>query len=276
MSAGGFGSGGHEVIVRRKRPAARREEHYGGSWKIAFADFMTAMMALFLLLWLVNLKSDEYKKGIANFFNPVALDDSRSASDGVLAGEVTDGKADGGAGGKAEPEGTADASEGDGHASATHDEGIEELREDIVARLSAAVDLETLAENVIIEVTQDGLRIQITDRDRIPMFPVGSTGMTPAAVAIVQAIGASIATVPNDVAITGHTDGLPYRDTAGFDNWDLSAGRANSARRVLVAAGVSEERISRVEGLADRDHLVPENPADPRNRRIGITVLRQH
>ena len=271
----GQNQGGPEVIVRRRRHAQRHEARHGGSWKIAFADFMTAMMALFLLLWLVNLKSDEYKKGIADFFNPMALDSSRSASDGMLAGEVTEGSAEGGAGGRDRPEGTSQPDGAGGYASLPTDEGIEDLREDIVARLSAAVDLETLAENVVIEVTPEGLRIQVTDRDKVPMFPVGSSGLTPQGAAIVQAIGSSVAGVPNQIAITGHTDGLPYRGNSGFDNWDLSAGRANSARRVLAEAGVPAERIARVEGIADRDHLVPEDPADPRNRRIGITVLRQ-
>jgi chemotaxis protein MotB len=164
------------------------------------------------------------------------------------------------------------------HAKAVEDENeiLSDVMDEIHMKMSAAVDMQQLAESVIIEITDEGLRIQITDRDKISMFPVGSTGMTPAANEIIKAIGEAVVDVPNKIAITGHTDSLGYKDNASFDNWDLSSGRANSARRILVGAGVNMDRISRVEGLADRDLLVKNEPNDPRNRRISVTLLRKN
>lgn len=289
-----------EVIVRKKRPSRATHGHHGGSWKIAFADFMTAMMALFLLLWLVNVTSEEQRKGIADFFNPMAFQSSAAGGEGVLAGtgdvstsapvsaahdagssevsrkieevevpvvEVADSEKEE----KVDESKSGGGGSGDGQQNSQFEDIVEEIKD----RMSASIDLKNLAENVIIEVVDEGLRIQITDREGAPMFPVGSTGMTPAASAMVQAVASTVSDVPNLLAITGHTDSIPYRGNAGFDNWDLSSGRANSARRILMSSGIGIERISRVEGLADTDHLVPEAPEDPRNRRISILVLRR-
>lgn len=290
-------NGDPEIIVRRKRSS--RGSHgghggHGGSWKIAFADFMTAMMALFLLLWLVNITSEEQRKGIADFFNPMAFKASSAGGEGAVGGVGLGGEA-------AEPpppptgnvadvqeanerQAAASGSEGDatgrgmgdgGTGRGSSDSDFAELVQEIKERISVSIDLQELAENVVIEVVDEGLRIQITDREGAPMFPVGSTGMTQAAAQVVQAVASTVAGIPNRVAVTGHTDGIPYRGDSGFDNWDLSSGRANAARRILMAAGIGIERISRVEGLADTDHLVRENPNDPRNRRISIMVLRR-
>lgn len=290
-----------EIIIIKKRRPSGNAGHHGGSWKIAFADFMTAMMALFLLLWLVQITSKEQKEGIASFFNPMTMEETTSASDGILAGKALD---DDGADTERFPEGkkseleSPDKEQHDAVAQMTaqkaeldnlkevaaakaakiaeDNEILTDVMEDLRKRLSTAVDMELLAESIIIEITDEGLRIQITDRDKIPMFPVGSTGMTSSATAIVNAIGAAVVDIPNNIAITGHTDGLAYKDKSGFDNFDLSSGRANSARRILMGAGVNVDRIRRVEGLADRDHLINEEPNDSRNRRISVTLLRSN
>lgn len=284
---------GERIIVKRKRGGSHEEEHHGGSWKIAFADFMTAMMALFLLLWLVSITTKEQREGIANWFNPMAFNETQSASDGMLAGKAVDTE---GAQNSPFVKGTAAELESGEPKNMTKlekeaavQEALEKAKvveaeneilsgvmDEIQQKMSAAVDMQQLAESVIIEITDEGLRIQITDRDKIPMFPVGSVGMTSSATEIIKAIGEAVVDVPNKIAITGHTDSLGYKDSASFDNWDLSSGRANSARRILVAAGVNGDRISRVEGLADRDHLVKEEPNDPRNRRISVTLLRKN
>jgi chemotaxis protein MotB len=280
-----------KIIIRKKRHSSHEHEHHGGSWKIAFADFMTAMMALFLLLWLVSITTKEQREGIANWFNPMAFKETQSASDGMLAGKAMDTD-----GAQNSPSVKGDAFELESgekrsvidndkavrdaieHAKAVEDENeiLSDVMDEIHMKMSAAVDMQQLAESVIIEITDEGLRIQITDRDKISMFPVGSTGMTPAANEIIKAIGEAVVDVPNKIAITGHTDSLGYKDNASFDNWDLSSGRANSARRILVGAGVNMDRISRVEGLADRDLLVKNEPNDPRNRRISVTLLRKN
>lgn len=279
------------IIIRKKRNSSHEHAHHGGSWKIAFADFMTAMMALFLLLWLVSITTKEQREGIANWFNPMAFKETQSASDGMLAGKAVDTD---GAQNSPSVKGDSvnlesreknnliqsesavrDAIE---HAKAVEEENeiLSDVMDEIHKKMSAAVDMQQLAESVIIEITDEGLRIQITDRDKISMFPVGATGMTPAATNIIKAIGEAVVGVPNKIAITGHTDSLGYKDNASFDNWDLSSGRANSARRILVGAGVNMDRISRVEGLADRDLLVKNEPNDPRNRRISVTLLRKY
>lgn len=289
----GGGNGGR-VIIKKKRHGSHDHGHHGGSWKIAFADFMTAMMALFLLLWLVSITTKEQREGIANWYNPMAFKETQSASDGMMAGKAVDTE-----GAQNSPFVKGDAAELDSgeppisqqemlerqeavqeaieksKAVEAENEILSEVMDEIQAKMSAAVDMQQLAESVIIEITDEGLRIQITDRDKISMFPVGSVGVSPAATEIIKAIGEAVADVPNKVAITGHTDSLGYKDNASFDNWDLSSGRANSARRILVAAGVNVGRISRVEGLADRDHLVKDEPNDPRNRRISVTLLRK-
>ncbi|WP_315923162.1 flagellar motor protein MotB [Mesorhizobium sp. SP-1A] len=285
-----------KVIIKKKRHNSHDHAHHGGSWKIAFADFMTAMMALFLLLWLVSITTKEQRQGIANWFNPMAFKETQSASDGMLAGKAVDTE---GAQNSPFVKGTAAELESGEPRTISQQEMLEkeeavkealekakaieaeneilsEVMDEIQKKMSAAVDMQQLAESVIIEITDEGLRIQITDRDKISMFPVGSTGVSAAATEIIKAIGEAVADVPNNVAITGHTDSLGYKNNASFDNWDLSSGRANSARRILVAAGVNVDRISRVEGLADRDHLVKDEPNDPRNRRISVTLLRKN
>jgi len=301
------------IIYKKKRGSHGGHEHHGGSWKIAFADFMTAMMALFLLLWLVSITTQEQREGIAMFFNPLAFEETKSASDGMLSGtEIDNDGADqsrfrsgdsedltavappyetlppmgeeqsierpagkGGSGdGRPETDGTAEMAAAEEEAKrALEDAEFAETSEAIRERMTEA-ELGMLAENIVMEITEDGLRIQITDMEKSAMFPVGSTEMTPYARAILEIIGQTVRDLPNRIAITGHTDGLPYRSSAGFDNWDLSSGRANSARRILVGAGVDVGRLSRVEGLADREHLVEEDPNDPRNRRISVLLLR--
>lgn len=277
------------IIVRRRR-GGHEEEHHGGVWKIAFADFMTAMMALFLILWLINVTTDDQKKGIANYFNPMAME-TNSASDGALAGkEVSDDGADTG------DVKSGEASETDtGETEETRERSPEEIaeeerrlaeekaeqdlldaaRDEITRRISSSVDLKLLSENLIIEDVEEGLRIQITDKGKVSMFALGSAKMNEQGANLVAIIGEAIRNLPNRVSITGHTDGVAFSRADGYGNWELSSERANAARRGLVQAGVDINRVARVEGLADRDHLFPEDPEDPRNRRVSITILRK-
>src|SRR3546814_711435 len=149
------------------------------------------------------------------------------------------------------------------------------VRDEIRERLSTAVDLRELAENLIIEETDEGLRIQITDRGQVSMFAVGSADINADGQRLVRIIGEAISDIPNRITVSGHTDSLPFSPGAAYGNWELSAERANAARRGIVAAGTDEARVLRVEGQADADHLFPDAPTDPRNRRIGITLLRR-
>jgi len=248
------------MIILKRRKGGHHDDHHGGAWKIAFADFMTAMMALFLVLWLINVTSDEQKKGIANYFNPIAMD-TNSASDGALAGqEVSKDGAE-----------TGDVKSGQ----KAEQDLLESAQKEIQERISASIDLKMLAENLIIENTEEGLRIQITDKGKVSMFAVGSAKMNEQGAKLVGIIGDAIRNLSNRVSITGHTDGLAFSRADGYGNWELSSERANAARRGLTTAGVAEARLARVEGVADRSHLFPDEPDDPRNRRVSITILRK-
>jgi len=280
------------MIIIKRRKGGHHDDHHGGAWKIAFADFMTAMMALFLVLWLINVTSEEQKKGIANYFNPIAMDTS-SASDGALAGqEVSKDGAETGdvkSGQKAEqdagettstkekPKSAEEVAEEERKAAEAKAEQdlLDAAHKEITERISASIDLKMLAENLIIENTDEGLRIQITDKGKVSMFAVGSAKMNEQGAKLVGIIGDAIRNLPNRVSITGHTDGLAFSRADGYGNWELSSDRANAARRGVMAAGVDVARVARVEGLADRDHLFPGEPSDPRNRRVSITILRK-
>lgn len=268
-------------VIIKKRRNGHHDEHHGGAWKIAYADFVTAMMALFLLLWLINITTDEQRDGIANYFNPVSFDAS-SGGDGLLEGraiaadgkEQTERAGDSGEAGIMRPQTAADEA-ARAKAAAEEQASFERVREEITERLSAAVDLKELAENLIIEETEEGLRIQITDRGKVSMFAVGSAEINAAGQRLVRIIGEAISDIPNQITVSGHTDSLQFAPGASYGNWELSAERANAARRGIVAAGTAEDRLVRVEGRADADHLFPDTPEDPRNRRIGITLLRR-
>lgn len=296
----------NKVIIYKRRKGGHHDDDHGGAWKIAFADFMTAMMALFLLLWLVSITTQEQREGIAMFFNPLAFDETKSASNGMFSGQEVDidgvdqSKFENG-----EMEMPSSATIYNEHEvtvpgevptveslvdeamqaelvqqeaeraalEAIQDAEFSEMAGRIREKMSET-DLGALTENLLLQITEDGLRIQLTDMEKSAMFPVGSTDMAPVARSILEIVGETIRDVPNGIAITGHTDGRAYRSSAGFDNWDLSSGRANSARRILLSSGVDVDRLKRVEGLADREHLVEDDDNDPRNRRISVLLLR--
>jgi chemotaxis protein MotB len=162
----------------------------------------------------------------------------------------------------------------------THDAGTEQerfanLERDLRQAMQSVPELERLAENLHIEHAPEGLRIQIVDQARTSMFPLGSAAMYPSTKALLQQVARAIARLPNPVSISGHTDGIAFRSTDDYDNWSLSLDRADATRRVLVASGLDPTRLAMVTGKADTDHLFPEQPRDPRNRRISITLLRQ-
>ena len=150
-----------------------------------------------------------------------------------------------------------------------------ELERDLRQAMQSVPELERLVENLQIEHAPEGLRIQIVDQARTSMFPLGSAAMYQPTRALLQQVARAIATLPNQVSISGHTDSIAFRRTDGYDNWSLSLDRADATRRVLVAAGLDPARLATVTGKADTDHLFPDDPHDPRNRRISITLLRQ-
>jgi chemotaxis protein MotB len=284
------------IIIIKKRHAAHDDDH-GGQWKIAYADFVTAMMAFFLVMWLLSSTTEAQKDGIAQFFNATSAL-NLPAGNGVLMGgtsmsvgggagqeSLTD-VSDGGASGDGQDGANANnvqAAQALAMAAAGQDGSLrdpierqrfEAMKAEIERQLAAPDgSLREFAQNIQIEMTPEGLRLQIFDRDGTPMFAPGATEPTPRLNRILQVLGNVLATVPNAVVVAGHTDGQAFSRGA-YGNWELSSDRANSTRRALEREGVRSSRMYRVEGKASVEPLMPEAPNDPRNRRIAVTVMR--
>lgn len=289
--------------------------HHGGAWKVAYADFVTAMMAFFLLMWLLNIASQDQLKGIAEYFDPTIMvpSNSRSGAGGVMGGITV--SPDGALSSNMAPLNSPTysrqiPSKGEGENDSDSDipdeetdnqdqmenteevigkfveespeavarrkeeERFEGAMEEIKSAIADTPELEELVNNIIVDITPEGLRIQIVDRDGISMFPSGSTQMYERTENLLGKIASIIEKTPNQISVRGHTDGVPYGAGADYTNWELSADRANSSRKVLMAGGLSEEKINNVMGKADKEHLFPDKPRDPRNRRITIVLLR--
>lgn len=309
--------------------------HHGGGWKVAYADFMTAMMAFFLLMWILASSDEQALKGIAQYFTDATLPGGSGVLDGATIGppgtlsasngaivargsevgeiddptpatwevrNVTPSETDEGAAAtklegeqKAPSDGSTNEVNPDAEnkvedmqhsasgqseqsiaeAEALHaadDARFEELQNEILQAIQESPDLDQLEKSVIFEETPEGLHIQIIDQEGQPMFSSGRADMLDATAELMGNLGESLASIPNKVIISGHTDAVPFADGAAYDNWDLSSDRANATRRVFVGTGVSQDRILRVSGLADTQLLVPDDPKAPSNRRISIMV----
>ncbi len=265
------------IIVRRRREV--HEEH-GGQWKVAYADFVTAMMAFFLIMWLLSVTNEKERASIAKYFTTPSIFDL-PAGNGVLTGGKS---VMGGADDKTQalvlprPRTTdqvtrpkAPQDEEAGHTRIER-QRFEALKAEI-ERMMATGALKTLADNIMVEITPQGLRLQIFDRDGKAMFQSGSTQPTPRLAAILAIVAQLLGTVRNPIIITGHTDSQTL-NRQGFSNWELSADRANATRRELQHDGLPAERFLMIEGRAATDPLLPAAPLDPRNRRIAVTILR--
>lgn len=285
------------IIKKIKRGGGAR--HHGGAWKVAYADFVTAMMAFFLLMWLINTTSPEQRRGIAEFFAPASVSRVSSGAGGLLSGTsfAEDGVRNGHSAPVApssEPQYTSNAADEDrsesqsaaGVESAPDESSLaraRSLRENAeftraeVSIRQALQDMPEIAElsrNVIFEQTPQGLKIQIVDQEGRSMFSPGDAQLNDRARRLLTAIGGVIAQLPNRITVAGHTDGSsPGRRYAS--NFELSADRANSARRVLAASGVPASRIYEVSGRADSEPMFADDPTLPGNRRITVTLLRE-
>ena len=276
-------------IIVRKRVHGAHDGHHGGAWKVAYADFVTAMMAFFLLMWLVGATTEDQRKGIADYFAArVPISPESAGGDGVLEGGFMPRTS--------EPNfrlGDRDRDDVSLAAGAPrtehpdaarardlrHDDRIERQRfetiqSEILRRLEASQALRHLAGNLLFEITPEGLRIQIFDRAGADMFPLGSAVPRPHTEAILKVVADIVGAVQNGIVVTGHTDARPFVGGGPYGNWDLSSDRANAARRALAAGGVATERFRRIEGRAALEPLIEDDPSDARNRRIAITLLR--
>ena len=266
--------------------------HHGGAWKVAYADFVTAMMAFFLLLWLLNATTDEQKKGIADYFSPASISRQTSGSGGVMGGTVM--APEGALTSQAAPIGVPDTlpspdghSEGETETAPVDDETLDELlarreeeqfaaaEEALRQAIESVPSLQPLSQHLIIDRTPEGLRIQIVDKAGKSMFPLGRSKMFAHTRSLMKLVADAIAQLPQQIAIKGHTDAAPFVSNDGYSNWELSTDRANASRRALVQAGIPPERVASVAGRADQEPLLAEKPFDPQNRRISIILLRE-
>ncbi len=283
------------LIVKRKKVVGG-EGHHGGAWKVAYADFVTAMMAFFLLMWLLNATTEDQRKGLADYFDsqvPIARmsgggrdifsgDSMTAAEDLAESGGGVTQNSDGTASGRGEMD---DDREGEARvpdpaAVASEPGAVAEAQaftevEDVLASLSGeSATADAVLSHVRTRQTPDGLVIDIFDREGAPLFTRGSAEPTPMLRALVDVVASVAALTTNAVSIAGHTDATPF-DVGGEDgNWRLSSERAEATRRLLVGAGLEAERIAEVAGRAATEPMV-DDPRDPRNRRVAITLLRK-
>ncbi|MCB1556487.1 MAG: OmpA family protein, partial [Alphaproteobacteria bacterium] len=265
---------------------------HGGAWKVAYADFVTAMMAFFLLLWLLNVTTEEQLNAISNYFDPShpQISQSNSGAGGVLGGLTM--AEEGAQAEKAQPltarqeSGSPDAGKKITKRQASRemleealrkkeDAAFKQAKADIEKALQNNPALAELAKSLMIDITPEGLRIQIVDQDGKPMFPAGSAAMFEWTQTLLTMVASAIQDMPNDISVRGHTDAAPYGPGATYTNWELSADRANASRRVLMARDIPEARMANIMGKADREPLIVDDPFDPQNRRITILLLRE-
>jgi chemotaxis protein MotB len=303
------------IIVKKIKKVAGG--HHGGAWKVAYADFVTAMMAFFLLLWLLNAVTEEQKKGIAAYFRPTLAVQNTSATFTILTGQaqpmddmsggssqdseeeseeqamqqapatgegdrpqqLEGEKPDIGTGNEPQPgkgDKPVDLEEAEKTVAANEQKQLEKIQEDIKNAIKDDPELKELEKNLKIDQTEDGIRIQLLDQEKVSMFPSGSAAMNPRSKELLEKVAEVVKTLPNKIEISGHTDAKPYVGGDNYTNWELSADRANASRRVLVGAGINPDRLTMIKGRADTDPFVKTDPFDPQNRRISIVLLREN
>jgi chemotaxis protein MotB len=268
------------IIIKRIRKGGHAK--HGGAWKIAYADFVTAMMAFFLLMWLLGSTTEGDKKGIADFFNaPLKVSLMGGTGSGDSSSVVRGGGAD-------LSRSTGQVKDGDVPAKrkllnlkALQAEQkrvelarLEALKQKVEQALADSPKLAAMKSQIRLDMTRDGLRIQITDEQNRPMFDSGSAIVKPYMRELLQEIGHVLSDVPNHITLEGHTDAQPFSGgERGYSNWELSSDRANASRREIVAGGLPDDRMLLVQGMASSRLFVADDPQSPLNRRISIIVM---
>ncbi|MBS0378692.1 MAG: flagellar motor protein MotB [Proteobacteria bacterium] len=283
------------VIKRYKRGGGG---HHGGAWKVAYADFVTAMMAFFLVMWLVTSVSKEQRAAIFDYFKNPSMEQGKSVKPapgmngpggastspinlrgGLDAPKI--GQVRPGIGTPVSPPQPVKQQQSEAEKLALAREAVTEaehkqlqsLMDDLKKAIESSAALAPFKDQLLLDITPEGLRIQIVDNQNRPMFDSGSAHLKPYTQAILTELAHYLNTVPNHLSLTGHTDATPYADNSGRTNWDLSADRANAARRALEAAGLSTEKTARVVGLSSSVLFNRDDPRAPINRRISIIVM---
>ena len=233
------------IIVIKKKVS--HGGHHGGAWKVAYADFVTAMMSLFIVLWLMN-SSEKVKKAIAGYFN-----DPRGT--GTMLGTTMTGTGE--------------------TVSAAAADTMQKLKEKLEQEIKARKDLEKLSRQIEITITPEGLRIELIEDKNGTFYQSGSARLSDSGQELLGLLAAELRTLPNSLLIEGHTDAAPYSEDATYTNWELSADRANASRRLMQQDGVRKDQVTQVRGYADQLLRVKNNPYDPSNRRISILVKNQ-
>ena len=294
-------------IVIRRVSESGHGKHHGGAWKVAYADFVTAMMAFFLMMWLLGTTSQERLEGLAGYFTDPSSTEAnnvRGGDAGILSGavlappsfiqqppaspfdmsptpphgeetesELTDSVVEAfGSVGEAVAENMRVDQELE-RGSTREDRRFDKVQEQIAQALAAKADLADLRQQLEVTRVEGGLRIELLDRENVAMFPLGSDRLSPAALRLLAVVEKAVADTPNRLSIRGHTDSQPYAASAWNDNWRLSADRANATRVALTQMGLPERRVADVVGKADTEPRLPANPADPSNRRISILLM---
>ena len=230
------------IIVIKKKSG--HGGHHGGAWKVAYADFVTAMMSLFIVLWLMG-SSEKVKRAVAGYFN-----DPKG-----IANQL----------------GTTMTGTGQTVSQVKTDE-LEKLKEKLEQEIKARKELEKLSKQIEITITPEGLRIELIEGKDGTFYEIGSAKLSANGQELLALLAAELKTLPNSLLIEGHTDATPYSSDASYSNWDLSADRANSARRLMQQDGVRADQVTQVRGYADQMLRVKSNPTDPSNRRVSILV----
>jgi chemotaxis protein MotB len=273
------------IIVKRKINAAG---HHGGAWKVAYADFVTAMMAFFMVMWLVASVSKEQRAALFEYFNNPSMEEGQSVK--AAPGQAGPGGAstspiDLGGGLDAPKSNPTDAnglgapvnSVTEEDAKRIAAEGEKKQLESLMENLREAIDksqaLQPFKDQLLLDISPEGLRIQIVDKQNRPMFSLGGVALKDYTTQILHEVARYLNTVPNRVSLSGHTDDKAYTGARGYTNWELSADRANAARRALIDGGLEQAKIARVVGLASSVLFDRENPYNPINRRISIIVM---
>ena len=264
------------IIVKRVKKIAAG--HHGGAWKIAFADFAVAMMAFFLVMWLMSSTTPEQKKAISGYFqDPIGFSESGSPYVIDLGGTPTPAPDQ-----TLNPEISAESSLDPQTLTEQQTEKLFEQLElerfdmllvELQRKINDDIALRPYKDQILMDVSRDGLRIQIADAANRPMFDLGSARLQPYFEDILYIMADTMRAVPNKISIGGHTDAKPFASNSGFGNWELSANRANAARRALHAGGLNDEKVARIAGYASSTLFDQADPYSPSNRRIDILVL---
>jgi chemotaxis protein MotB len=299
---------GDGTVVIKRIKKGDGEGHHGGAWKVAYADFVTAMMAFFLLMWLINTTTPEQKRGIADYFAAQNISKSNSGAGGVLAGTVfgAEGARSGGAmsavnemtppkprdetKSKTDGQSAGGATDAQGMASQSQEKSDDNMERQMPSNenrmfeqaeislrqaMQEMPDIAELSRNIIMDQTAEGLNIQLVDQDGQPMFKAGTSELLPKARLLLQQVARIVERLPNRLTITGHTDAQRFEGKNGVTNWEVSSSRANAARAVLEVQGVGSDRIFNVSGKAGTDPLLPDDPYASSNRRISILLMRE-